>query len=465
MQKKIFILFLSLFILLFNKALSTEDQKITTVIEGVNFPVDLTKNKSISDQSVFVLEHKTGKIIEIQNFHKNPIINPDPILDIGTLLSEADNWEQGLNGFAFSPNFEKDKYIFVSYNNRNNEIIVSRFIYDDEKKKANLNSEKVLLRVSRLSNEEFHNCGTIVFHPIDGNLYTCIGDTASPESSQNINNLNGKILRIDPFNLSKEEKYYSIVEDNPFHKIDGKAEIIFSGLRNPWKFSFDSENGDIYVPDVGSEYIEELNIVKYKNFNNYLNFGWNCFEGDYRIYDKHYKDVSKGYDACIKNLNDKNINFVKPKLQYFHDSLFDESGLFGNSIIGGVLYKNKKSIWHDHYFFGDIVSSNIWYLDTTKKNNYIGLNFLSGEDLGITSINQIDNKLIATSYMGKIYQINLPMKKDYEKSIYRKPIINNKIYAIELMNKNNEIIFTTGSKMYKLLKSLREYKNRFLDFF
>ena len=67
--------------------------------------------------------------------------------------------------------------------------------------------------------------------------------------------------------------------------------------------------------------------------------------------------------------------------------------------------------------------------------------------------------------MGKIYQINLPMKKDYEKSIYRKPIINNKIYAIELMNKNNEIIFTTGSKMYKLLKSLREYKNRFLDFF
>ena len=458
-MKKNFFLILLIFSLLLNtRALSNEDVKIKKIVEGLNLPAHLSENKFISQNSVFVLEHKSGQIREIQNYNKNPKINLKPILNIETLISKNENWEQGINGFAFSPNFKEDKYIFVSYNNKENQIILSRFKYDDKIKQAKISSEVELLNVERLSSDDTpeHNCGTISFNPKDNYLYTCLGDTRVAKSAQNIKVLNGKILRIDPFNFSENGKNYSYVRENPFTQLDGKAEILFLGFRNPWKFSFDSETGDIYIPDVGSEYIEELNIVKYENFNNYLNFGAGCFEGSYRIYDKHYKDILNSKKLCLNNINDPLIRMIEPKLQYFHESLLSTGDSdYGNSITGGVVYKNKKSIWHNHYFFADLVTSNIWYLDANKKN-YIEINLYSGEYLGLTSINQVDDKLLATSEKGSIYEIILPNKKDLEKSIYNKPIIYNKLHAVDVMNRSNKIIFTTSSNFYKFLMKVRK---------
>ncbi len=264
-MKKNFFLILLIFSLLLNTwVLSNEDIKIKKIVEGLNLPAHLSKNEFISQNSVFVLEHKLGQIKEIQNYNKNPKINLKPILNIETLISENENWEQGINGFAFSPNFKEDKYIFVSYNNKENQLILSRFKYDDKIKQAKISSEVELLSVERLSLDDTpeHNCGTISFNPKDNYLYTCLGDTRVAESPQNIKVLNGKILRIDPFKLSENGTNYSFVRENPFTQLGGKPEILFLGFRNPWKFSFDSETGDIYIPDVGSEYIEELNIVK-----------------------------------------------------------------------------------------------------------------------------------------------------------------------------------------------------------
>jgi len=462
MKKNFFLILLAFSLLLNTGALSNEDVKIKKIFEGLNLPAHLSKNEFISQNSVFVLEHKSGQIREIQNYNKNPKINLKPILNIESLISENENWEQGINGFAFSPNFKEDKYIFVSYNNKENQIILSRFKYDDKIKQAKISSEVELLNVERLSSDDTpeHNCGTISFNPKDNYLYTCLGDTRVAKSAQNIKVLNGKILRIDPFNFSENGKNYSYVRENPFTQLDGKAEILFLGFRNPWKFSFDSETGDIYIPDVGSEYIEELNIVKYENFNNYLNFGAGCFEGSYRIYDKHYKDILNSKKLCLNNINDPLIRMIEPKLQYFHESLLSTGNSdYGNSITGGVVYKNKKSIWHNHYFFADFVTSNIWYLDANKKN-YIGINLYSGEYLGLTSINQVDDKLLATSEEGSIYEIILPNKKDLEKSIYNKPIIYNKLHAVDVMNRSNKIIFTTSSNFYKFLVKVRKIKEK-----
>ena len=167
---------------------------------------------------------------------------------------------------------------------------------------------------------------------------------------------------------------------------------------------------------------------------------------------------------CLKNINDPSIKMIEPKLQYFHDSIISTNdNIYGNSITGGVVYKNKKSIWHNHYFFADLVTSNIWYLDTSKKN-YIGINLHFGDDLGLTSINQIDDKLLATSYMGSIYEIILPNKKNLEKYIYNKPMIYNKLYAVDIMNKGNKVIFTTTSNFYKLLVKIREIKEKLFGY-
>ena len=463
-MKKFFFILLIFYSLLSQNALSGNEASIKKIFEGLDLPSHLSKNEFISPNSIFVLEHKLAQIIEIQNYDKEPRLNPKPILNIKSLVPKSEKWEQGLNGFAFSPNFEKDKYIFVSYVNKKNQITLSRFHYDDKINEAPLTSEFQLLTINRigtLKSEYEHNCGTISFNPKDNYLYFCLGDTNSPESSQNINLLSGKILRIDPFNLGKHGKKYSIVKENPFIKLDGKPEILFLGLRNPWKFSIDSETGDIYIPDNGSAYIEELNIVEYDEFNNYLNFGWGCFEGSYRIFDKHYKDALNTKELCLQNISNPTIKMIEPNLQYFHGSLLqtDDENIYGNSIIGGVVYKNKDSIWHNHYFFGDHISSNIWYLDISKKN-YIGINLLFSEYFGLTSINQVDDKLLATSVMGLIYEIDLPDKKNLEKSIYNRPIIYNKLHGVDIMNSSNEIIFTSKSKFYQLLLKVRKFKQK-----
>ena len=468
-MKEFFFILLIFYSLLSQNALSDNEASVKKIFEGLDFPAHISKNKFISPSSIFVLEHKTGQIVVIQNYDNKLQINQNVILNIKSLLTENENWEQGFNGFTFSPKFKDDNYLFVSYNNKKNQIIISRFKYDDKIKIAPLSSEVKLLIIDRLpsvsSDKPEHNCGTIDFNPKDNYLYVCIGDTRVPESSQNINVLNGKILRINPFIGDTSEKNYIVVKENPFIQLKGKPEILFAGFRNPWKFSFDSETGDIYIPDVGSEYIEELNVVKYGDFNNFLNFGAGCFEGSYRIYDKHYEDALNTEKICLKNINNPLIKMVEPKLQYFHDSLIWTNKNYGNSIIGGVVYKNKDSIWHNHYFFGDLVSNNIWYLDTNKTKNYIGINLLFGDDLdlGLTSITQIDDKLLATSYMGSIYEIVLPDKKNYEKSIYNRPIIYSKLYGVDIMNKSSEVIYTSQSEFYKLLLKVRKFKKKFFD--
>ena len=109
MKKNFFLILLIFFFLLSKEALSNEDVKIKKIVEGLDLPAHLSKNEFISQNSVFVLEHKSGQIREIQNYIKDPKINLKPILNIESLISENENWEQGINGFAFSPNFKEDK--------------------------------------------------------------------------------------------------------------------------------------------------------------------------------------------------------------------------------------------------------------------------------------------------------------------------------------------------------------------
>ena len=461
---KIFQTSIILFLLFLNcTIISAENSNkiVKKIIEGLNSPVQILENKFIADNSIFILEHRPGAIIEVKNFDdENTEQEINTILNLETLTTEADNWEPGVMGFAFSPYFEKDKLIFVSYSNKKNQLIISKFKYDSKTRKAPISSEVKILAIDRFHDVsaelDDHVCGTIKFNPIDNHLYLCSGDVRAPDQAQDINKFYGKILRINPF-INENGKNYSIVNENPFVKFKGKPEVLFIGLRNPWSFSFDSDTGDIYIPDVGSDYVEELNIVEYDEFNNFLNFGWSCYEGTYKIVDKHYSDVANSSKLCDANLENSSMKFIEPSLQYFHDMILQTKQLYGNSITGGVVYKNPSSIWHNHYFFGDLVSSNIWYLNTNKKEN-IGINLAFGDDLGfLTSIAQVGDKLLATSYIGVIYEIILPIEKNYEQSIYSRPLITKNLTGMKFMNENNHTIFTHGSRFYKILKKIRHY--------
>jgi len=463
-MKKIFLTTIILFTIFINlTAISAKDSKVIVKkkVEGINFPVQILKNEFISEKSIFVLEHRPGSIIEIQNFNdenNQPIINT--ILNLESLVTEFDdNWEPGVMGFAFSPNFKEDKLIFVTYSDRKNQLVLSKFVYDSKTRKALIASETKVLIIDRRNDPSTdlgdHVGGTIKFNPIDNHLYIATGDNRHPEQAQNINKLYGKILRINPF-INDNGKNYTSVKENPYTKLEGKPEVLFIGFRNPWSFSFDSETGDIYIPDIGSEYIEELNIVKYNDFNNLLNFGWSCYEGTYNIFNKHYLDVAKSSKLCELNIKNPSIKFIEPSIQYFHDSIVKTDSLYGNSITGGVVYKNTTSIWHNHFFFADLVTSNIWYINRNKKKN-VAVNLSYGEDLGLTTITQIDDKLLGTSYMGAIYEIILPDEKDYESSIYNRPLITKNLTGMRFMNENNHTIFTHGSGFYKALKKIRYY--------
>ena len=181
-----------------------------------------------------------------------------PFLDISDRVHKPlfPGDEMGLLGFAFDPNFNSNRYIYVNYNDKDDNTIISRFKNDGNN--VDNKTEKVILKFKQpFSN---HNGGYIEFGP-DGYMYISVGDGGSvgdPENrAQDLTNIFGSILRI----FINDEGIYSIPLDNPFYgNQEIKQEIWSYGLRNVWRFSFDSLNGDLYMGDVGQNSWEEINF-------------------------------------------------------------------------------------------------------------------------------------------------------------------------------------------------------------
>ena len=182
--------------------------------------------------------------------------------------------ERGLLGFAFDPSFNTNGFIYVNYNDKNDNTIISRFTYINQS--IDISSEVIIMKFKQPYAN--HNGGHIAFGP-DNLLYISVGDGGSsgdPENrAQDLTNIFGTILRILPM----DDGTYSIPPDNPFLGNDEfKDEIWAYGLRNVWRFSFDTITGDMYLGDVGQNSWEEINHIKF-NQNPGINFGWNIMEG------------------------------------------------------------------------------------------------------------------------------------------------------------------------------------------
>ncbi len=241
---------------------------------GFTSPVDL---QNAGDDRLFVVE-KRG-VIKVLN--ADGTTNATPFLDIQDRVFTPTNSfdERGLLGLAFHPDYETNGYFYVHYSDNSEDTQISRFSVTGDPDVADPNSEFPIIDY----NQPFlnHNGGALAFGPNDGYLYISSGDGGSSgdpgDRAQNTMLLLGKLLRIDVDNPGGGNNY-GIPNDNPFFGSATNAEEIWAyGLRNPWKFSFDPLNGDIWIGDVGQGDVEEVDRATGTEAG--LNYGWRCYEG------------------------------------------------------------------------------------------------------------------------------------------------------------------------------------------
>ena len=265
-------------------------------------------------------------------------------LDIRGQVNDRGN-EEGLLGLAFDPDYTSNGYFYVYYSASSpRRSIISRFsVSPDDFNIADHNSERVILEVPQpFAN---HNGGQIVFGS-DGYLYVGLGDGGSRGdpglNGQDPSTLLGTILRIDVSSIDRDGEY-TIPSDNPFVGRGGgvRGEIWAYGLRNPWRFTFDRELGDLWAADVGQNRFEEVDIIKPGR-----NYGWNVMEGFH----------------CFQPSNGCNQEGLElPVFEYGRDD--------GCSVTGGYVYRGSRlPSLYGAYVYGDFCTGKIWALryDGTK---------------------------------------------------------------------------------------------------
>ncbi|HEY8582926.1 MAG TPA: PQQ-dependent sugar dehydrogenase [Capillimicrobium sp.] len=209
-----------------------------------------------------------------------------PFLDLRGEITAGG--EQGLLGLAFAPDFAKSKRFYVHYSAQGSgdtRIVEYRAASGD---RAREGSARVVLRQAQP--EPNHNGGQIAFGP-DGLLYIGLGDGGGADdqhgrrgNAQDLGSLLGKLLRIDPRKSGK--RAYTVPKDNPFvGRAGARGEIYSYGLRNPWRFSFDREDGSLSIADVGQNDVEEVDFVA-RGEGRGANFGWRPFEGSRQNFDE-----------------------------------------------------------------------------------------------------------------------------------------------------------------------------------
>jgi len=283
-------------------------------------------------------------------------------LDITDRVNQGGN-EEGLLGLAFDPNYRNNGYFYVYYSAESpRRSVISRFhLEQGGTNTAAVQSEVVILEIRQPYSN--HNGGQIAFGP-DGYLYIAIGDGGSggdPQNNgQNSGTLLGTILRIDVNGLSTTDSY-KIPADNPFVDTSGaRAEIWAYGLRNPWRFSFDTETGLMWAGDVGQNRWEEIDIITMGS-----NYGWNIMEG------------SRCYSPAA-NCNQADLEL--PVFEYDHSQ--------GCSVTGGYVYRGTDLAGlQGRYIYGDYCSGNIWALDY-REDSKVENTLLVESGLNITSFGQ-----------------------------------------------------------------------------
>jgi uncharacterized repeat protein (TIGR03806 family) len=352
--------------------------QVVTAFTGVSSPVAMTSPPG-DTRRIFICDR--GGLVRLISDVTASTLTPSTFLDLPALLKSRNETlsissEQGLLGIAFHPNYKTNRYFYLFYSVKIGSTVyerVSRFsTLKENPALADSSSELILLQ--QADEADNHNGGDLHFGP-DGYLYVSFGD----EGWQNDHYNNSQSITKDFFSgiaridvdkktgsfapnphvsipLDAGVARFSIPADNPFvgatsfngTSIDPtkvRTEFWAVGLRNPWRFSFDSQTNELWVGDVGSNTYEEVDIITKGG-----NYGWAFREGNHD--GPKAKDAPADFDALYHQ---------KPLYEYTHDG--GDSNFIGKSVSGGLVYRGSRiPNLTGAYIFSDFVSGHIWSL-------------------------------------------------------------------------------------------------------
>nr|WP_321236612.1 PQQ-dependent sugar dehydrogenase [uncultured Psychroserpens sp.] len=399
----------------------SQDITLELYATGLTSPVNI---KHAGDDRLFVVER--DGIIKIVN--ADGTVNTAPFLDIDARVTDLGG-EQGLLAMAFHPDYATNGFFYVNYVDNSENTIISRFTRSSLNT-ADASSEVVLLNITQPFPN--HNGGDMHFGPNDGYLYISTGDGGSGgdpgNRAQNQTSFLGKMLRLD-VDVTQAQidagTTYLIPSDNPFVSDSAVLDEIWAnGLRNPFKFSFDSSNGDLWIADVGQSSREEISRVPGTSTGG-ENYGWKCFEGT---------STFSTITGC------STITHTPPVVEYNYGG-----SPFRCAITGGYRYRGTMQTGlQGLYFFADFCSDEIGYVEETSTNNF-SLTFIDtfspggfsafGEDVN-------DELFVCGLFNGAIYRIvdaNLSVAESSISNIKMFPNPAKNSLTFDLLETSNQI--------------------------
>ncbi len=338
---------------------------------GFTAPLEITH--PAGDARLFVVQQ--GGAIRILN--PNQTINSPNFLTLTTATISTGS-ERGLLGLAFHPNYATNGYFYINYTNTAGNTVISRYSVSANPNVANPTGTILMTIQQPFAN---HNGGTLRFGP-DGYLYIGMGDGGSGgdpgNRAQNINENLGKMLRIDVNSGSP----YGIPTNNPYVGVAGNDEIWAIGLRNPWKFSFNRLNNDLWIADVGQDAHEEINKVSSTAAG--LNYGWHCYE------------ATSVYTSGCALLG---TTYTFPVAEYTHSG--GACSITGGYVYTGSMYPNLTN----KYLFADYCSNKIGMIDATTPGPITWTTAFAGSNFTTFGEDMTGQLYIAGGSSGVIYKI------------------------------------------------------------
>jgi glucose/arabinose dehydrogenase len=333
------------------------DVKLTRLAEGLDSPVHVTSTPSEPDR-LYVVE-RVGRIRVLERGR----LLPQPFLDIRSEVTAGG--EQGLLSVAFAPDYRRSRLFYVDYTDVNGDTRVVEY-------QTLLDGGVVRRRELLFVDQPYanHNGGQLAFGP-DGRLYVGMGDGGAggdPENrAQNLEERLGKLLSLDVGPNVREKDWM----------IEGY------GLRNPWRFSFDRETGDLWIADVGQGAWEEIDFLPRRS-PGLENYGWDVYEGTHVFEEKDPNPRGR---------------LVTPVAEYSHDE--------GCSITGGFVYRGERIPEAvGRYFYGDYCSGSVWAV-SPRGGRVSAPELLPFEVSALSSFGEdVAGELYLVSLEGEVYRLD-----------------------------------------------------------